>query len=66
MRLNDYLEASGTTPSAFARRLGVSSETVRRYCEGTRIPRPEIMRRIVEATDNKVTPNDFFETEAAA
>ena len=65
MRLADYLTEKGLTLTAFAGEIGVSVEAVRRYSEGARIPSRDIMPRIEKATDGKVRPNDFFETEAA-
>jgi hypothetical protein len=38
----------------------VSSETVRRYVAGTRIPEKEVMEKIAEITALQVTANDFF------
>jgi len=41
--------------------IGVTGKvTVQRYAEGTRKPTEELMHRIAEATNFKVTPNDFF------
>lgn len=60
MTLNEYIAQQGITASEFARRLGVSAETVRRYREGERIPRREEMQRIFEVTGGAVAPNDFF------
>ena len=49
----------------FARRIGVTNESVRRYAHGQRFPRPEIMRRIMAATDGAVGPNDFLDAVSA-
>lgn len=61
MRLSEYLEAHDLTTAKFATKVGnVTSEAVRLWLVGKRIPRPEQMRRIAEVTDGKVTPNDFL------
>lgn len=60
MRLADYLEEEGLTLTAFAEKIDVSVETVRRYCDEGRIPIPPIMSRIIVASGGKVQPNDFF------
>jgi DNA-binding transcriptional regulator YdaS (Cro superfamily) len=45
---------------AFAKSIGVSAETVRRYLNGERIPDKKRMSRIALATHGQVTANDFF------
>jgi transcriptional regulator with XRE-family HTH domain len=60
MKLSDYLERTSTSRHEFAKTIGVSSETVRRYVAGTRIPEKEIMEKIAEVTALQVTANDFF------
>lgn len=60
MKLSEYLEAQALSYAEFARMIGAKSdETVRRYANG-RIPQEPYMTRISEATNGKVTPNDFF------
>ena len=60
MTLDCYLKKHGLTHTAFATRIGSTVQSVHRYVHGQRYPRPEIMRRIVEATDGAVTANDFL------
>lgn len=60
MTLTDYLKEAQLDRHQFAARINVSSETVRRYLAGKRIPDREIMARIALATGCKVTANDFF------
>ncbi|MFH5923817.1 hypothetical protein [Roseomonas xinghualingensis] len=44
-----------------ARELGLhDARTVHRYLNHSRIPRPAVMRRIVELSGGKVTPSDFY------
>jgi len=60
MDIAAYLKQSKITPSAFSRAIGVSPESVRRYLQDGRVPRADIMARIVETTQGQVLPNDFF------
>jgi DNA-binding transcriptional regulator YdaS (Cro superfamily) len=58
--LKEYLDAADIDRHVFAARIGVSSETVRRYIAGIRIPDKQRMSRIALATNGQVTANDFF------
>lgn len=60
MKLGDYLQTTGTSRADFAQTIEVSTETVRRYIAGTRIPEKDVMEKIALATTCKVTANDFF------
>lgn len=60
MKLDAYLKSEQLARADFAKVIGVSSETVRRYIAGTRIPEREVMEKIALATDCQVTANDFF------
>ncbi len=60
MTLKDWLEREGLAPASFAPRIGRSSEAVRRYASGERIPDRETMPLIAAATAGDVTANDFF------
>ncbi len=64
MTLETYLEQSKLTRGQFAEVLGITSEAVRRYLAGTRIPSRSIMAEITRVTNGKVTANDFFEMAA--
>ncbi len=61
MRLTDWLEGSGESRSAFARRAGLSPASVTALCNDPSawISR-DMAQKIAEATDHKVTPNDFL------
>jgi hypothetical protein len=67
MKLDDWLELNktqtGMTRQAFADKLGVTIGALVGYCNGTFVPRREIMRRIREETLGAVTANDFFHDE---
>jgi transcriptional regulator with XRE-family HTH domain len=58
--LSQYLSEAQLSRTQFAEKIGVSSEAVRRYVAGTRIPDKPIMEKIALATGCKVTANDFF------
>lgn len=59
MRFADWIEAEGLSYEEAAQRIGVANGTVVwRYAHG-RVPRPNILTRIVAATGGLVTPNDF-------
>lgn len=46
--------------------IGASRVAVIRYRDGKRIPRSDIMARILAATAGKVRPDDFFSSAEAA
>lgn len=64
MRLDQYLVSEGITSSQFASSLGVSVHTVNKWRRKVRIPRPHSMARIHTVTQEKVTPNDWYEKVA--
>lgn len=66
MKLADYLDQASISRRDFAETIGVSSEAVRRYVEGKRIPDKQIMAKIALATGCQVTANDFFGIGEAA
>ena len=69
MKLSVYLNERKISHGDMARLIGTSTEAVRRYANGLRLPRPEIMGRIIAATDGAVEHADFYSeltnTEAA-
>lgn len=56
MTLNDYMRGKGVTDDAMSKKIGVSRSAITQYRLGDRMPRPEIMLRLVAATDNEVSP----------
>lgn len=62
MQLKQFLSERNLTHTAFAKVIGVTTKTAWRYAHGERIPRPNIMARIVEATGGAVTERDFYRT----
>lgn len=63
MNLRSYLDVEKETVCGFAARIGVSPCSVWRWLDGSRTPRPVLMRKIFTATDGAVTAADFFPGE---
>jgi transcriptional regulator with XRE-family HTH domain len=62
MKLDDYLREHGLTSAQFAKDAGlVGKQTVHNYRHGLRFPTSENLRRIREATNGKVTSEDFVD-----
>jgi transcriptional regulator with XRE-family HTH domain len=60
MDLRTYLDSNGLDEAAFASRLEVTREAVLLWLAGARMPRPAMLKRIVEKTNGRVTANDFM------
>jgi transcriptional regulator with XRE-family HTH domain len=60
MLLREYLSLRGLTIPVLADLLGVSVQSVHRYVNGERLPRPDVMMKIAEVTGGAVKPNDFY------
>lgn len=60
MQLRQYLDAMDLKVVAFAEQIGVSDPTVYRWINGARVPDPEMMRKVYQATQGMVQPNDFI------
>ena len=65
MDLSQHLKCTGETPASFAKRIGCSTQAVYRYIKGQRIPRPAMMRKIMDAANGAVTPTDFIQKDGA-
>ncbi len=59
MKLKDYLDKNGITPSVFAGMIFVTDVTVYRYINEKSAPNSVIRKRINNITKGKVTSNDF-------
>lgn len=66
MTLADYLRDTETPQRDFAARLGVSEGTVSRWISRVRIPRPEHIRAIAEATEGRVAAASWFAADPAS
>ena len=60
MGLDEFMRARGLTNAAFARLLDVTEMSVLRYRRGSRLPRRQVLEKIVTITNGMVTANDFF------
>lgn len=58
--LRKYLIDIGESTSEFALRVGASRQTIYRICKGDQSPKPELARRIVEASGRAVTLEDLY------
>lgn len=65
MKLATWIAREGLTRTAVAKSLRVTVETVSRYCNGERTPRPALMAAIVRLTRGQVTANDFVREDPA-
>lgn len=61
MRLDTWIKSKGLTFADFAEQIGTTGVAVGRYCNGTRIPKPEIASRIVGATGEAVGLQDLYD-----
>lgn len=59
MQLSEWMQSSGVNDQKLSERLGISRSAVTQYRLGDRMPKPEIMVRLVEATGNAVSPLDL-------
>jgi transcriptional regulator with XRE-family HTH domain len=60
MKLADYLDKRGVSPSRFASEAGLQPSTVIRILSGARpTPGIETLAKIMRASNGEVTPNDF-------
>jgi hypothetical protein len=59
MKLSNYIKERGITEVDFSKLIDVKAPSVNRYLRD-RVPTPAVMRRIIEATNGDVMPNDFY------
>jgi len=60
MQLKDYLSETGETIQQFADRVGESPHTIGKLYRGERFPRSALAKRIIAATEGKVTADDML------
>lgn len=63
-RLDEFLGPDPKRAEKFAQRISVDPFSVRRYRLGQKIPRPDVMIRIVRESGGQVMPNDFYDIPA--
>jgi transcriptional regulator with XRE-family HTH domain len=59
MTLSEYMDKHQMTDQKMSDAVGVSRSAITQYRLGSRMPRPEIMLRLVEVTNSKVSPLDL-------
>ncbi len=59
MTLSEYMSKHQMTDQKMSDAVGVSRSAITQYRLGSRMPRPEIMLRLVEVTGSKVSPLDL-------
>ena len=60
MHLLQWIEQTGTRKITLARMFGVGNSTITKWIYGSNNPLPETWRKIADATDYMVTPNDHI------
>lgn len=61
VKLVDFLRREGLSQKRFAEQLGVNQSDVSRMCQDNpKWPRRELMRRVVIATRDEVSPYDYL------
>lgn len=63
-KLNKHLNDRGISNEAFGEQIGTTGEAVRKYREGSRMPRDARRPKIIQITNGAVGPNDFLPEEA--
>lgn len=66
MKLASYLTENGISHRAFAERINTSQASVTRYAIGARTPRLEMIARIHNATNGRVSYEDFVRSGLAS
>ena len=65
MTLDEWIRNSERSVEDFARAVGVTTEAIRRYRFGHRMPEPFVAQRIVEETNGQVSIQDLHEVRIA-
>ena len=59
MLLNDWMIKVGMTDAEMATKICCSRSAISRYRSGERMPRPEVLTKLVDVTSGEVMPMDF-------
>ena len=59
MGLNEWMDKVGTTDGEMAARVGCSRSAISRYRSGEAYATPDTLIKLVDATNNDVSPMDF-------
>lgn len=60
MQIAEWMKEDGLTFRQVAARLGIDLRSAQRYRYGHRIPDRERMRKLIAASEGRVTPNDIY------
>lgn len=62
MTLEEFIKAQipKLSHASFGEKVGVTQATINRYVRGDRFPSPDMIRKIHDATDGKVTVTDWY------
>lgn len=63
MKLKDWMKKNNKSQDEVAKELEITQGSVCYYVSGQKIPRTEIMQKIVAYTKGEVTANDFYDVE---
>ena len=62
-KLDKWLTNNSLTRQLFAKKINISTATLSRYLSGDRIPKQEIMEKIIKITRGSISPDDFYITK---
>ena len=61
--LDKWIINNSLSRQLFAKKINISTATLSRYLSGDRIPKQEIMEKIVKITRGSISPDDFYITK---
>tara|TARA_A100001037_G_C15060489_1_gene594553 strand:- start:31 stop:1182 length:1152 start_codon:yes stop_codon:yes gene_type:complete len=61
--LDKWITNNSLSRQLFAKKINISTATLSRYLSGDRIPKQEIMEKIVKITRGSISPDDFYITK---
>lgn len=65
MTLKEWMDQEGLDQEGVASLVGFTQSTISRALNGATAPSWDLMKKLLEVTDGKVTPNDFVKQDAA-
>ena len=61
--LDKWITYNSLSRQLFAKKINISTATLSRYLSGDRIPKQEIMEKIIKITRGSISPDDFYITK---
>ncbi len=61
--LDKWITNNSLSRQLFAKKINISTATLSRYLSGDRIPKQEIMEKIIKITRGSISPDDFYITK---